>query len=99
MPYDENSFLQGIAVGRSMKGVTVIGGKREESPTVYSRVISPSVNVLALEAVTENSDAGSVGVFSAFFAPTGNNIPKSETVPGTLTISGISASAVVTIDT
>lgn len=26
MPYDENSFLQGIAVGRSMKGVTVIGG-------------------------------------------------------------------------
>lgn len=29
MPYDENSFLQGIAVGKSMKGVSVIdsGGK------------------------------------------------------------------------
>lgn len=98
MPYDENSFLQGIAVGRSMKGVTVIGGKADGSPAVYSGVLSRVLNILALEAAAESAEAGTVGAYSVFIAPTGENITKTETVPGAPAISGITASAVIAID-
>lgn len=98
MPYDENSFLQGLAVGRSMKGVTVIGGKAEGRPAVHSGVLSRVLNVLALEADAESTEAGAVGVYSLFIAPTGENIAKTETVPGAPAISGLTASAVITID-
>ena len=100
MPYDENSFLQGIAVGRSMKGVTVMsgGGDWDGKTKVYSATISPSANILSLGASTENYEAGAAQVYSLFIAPTGENIAKTETVPSAPAISGLTASAVITID-
>ena len=36
MPYDENSFLQGITVGKSMKGLSVIDrGDNDDSFFVF----------------------------------------------------------------
>lgn len=99
MPYDENSFLQGLAVGRSLKGVSVIaggggGGRVRISGSGFGLVM----NIPNLEAALTHDEAGTAEVLSTYIEIIGESIESSQELPGTLGIGGITASAVLTID-
>lgn len=91
MPYDENSFLQGIAVGRSMKGVTVInrggGGNVRVASGVLDAIIPFYSPILALPG----GAAGTVAVSNAFIRLDGETIDAAATLPSSLRMAGIQA--------
>lgn len=92
MPYDENSFLQGIAVGRSMKGVTVInrggGGNVRVASGLLNAISSFYTPILALPGTLD----GTVAVGNAFIRPEGESIIAAASTPASLGMGGIAAS-------
>lgn len=45
--YDENSFIQGVAVGRAMKGVEYDGGSPVEVPDSFDEMVLLSNCIIA----------------------------------------------------
>lgn len=93
MVYDQNSFLQGIAIGRSMKGVEVIAGgggagnvKVQDSTLEYVPIISVGVTV------PETSSIGSLNLRSYISIETQHTRSSSPAVPAGIGLSGITAS-------
>lgn len=100
MPYDENSFLQGIAVGRSMKGVSVLpggkggGGKAD----VVSRDLRTVGSIFDLSRSVPAQDGGTAGVESIYIEVNGQTINTAAAAPSAFGLGGITAAAVITPD-
>ena len=91
MPYDENSFLQGIAVGRSMKGVTVVNQRGGERVQVLSGVLDAIIPFYSPILALPGGAAGTVAVSNAFIRLDGETIAAAATPPSSLSMAGITA--------
>lgn len=100
MPYDENSFLQGIAVGRSMKGVGVIAGGKGGGgkAAVVSRDLRPVGSIFALSRSVPAPDGGSAAGASIYIEVNGQAINTAAPAPSAFGLGGITAAAVITPD-
>lgn len=98
MAYDENSFLQGIAVGRAMKGVTVTSlDQLDHLGTPEMRIVPFSMIVLRADGVP-NMQACSLSVAPLSWDLNGEIIAAAVTVPPALGIQSLGVSAELTLD-
>lgn len=96
MPYDENSFLQGVAVGRSLKGISVASPNGDARIRAVSGVVDAIVPFYSSELALLHDTGGEVAVGSAFFHIDGASIDTSVSTPATLGIGSIVPAAVMT---
>lgn len=90
MPYDEDSFLQGITVGRAMKGVTVLN----PSGRGIFRVISERINLGTIEhysAEVPPGEGGSVSISYMSISISGKEINAAAVVPDQMGITSLTA--------
>lgn len=89
MPYDENSFLQGVAVGRSLKGISVVAPSGEAKVRVASGVMDAIFPFYSPELALLHDTGGDVGVGSAFFHIDGATIDASVSTPAAMGLGSI----------
>ncbi len=95
MPYDENSFLQGVAVGRSLKGISVVAPSGDARIRALSGVVDAIVPFYSPEMELIHDTSGEVAVGSAFFHIDGASIDASVSTPSALGIGSIVPAAVM----
>lgn len=96
MPYDEDSFLQGITVGRAMKGVTVLN----PSGRGTFRVISERINLGSMNyysAEVPPGEGGSVSISYMSISISGKEITVSVgNIPAQMGFTELTAGTVIT---
>lgn len=95
MPYDENSFLQGVAVGRSLKGISVVAPSGDAKIRALSGVVDAIVPFYSPEMELIHDTSGEVAVGSVFFHIDGASIDASVSTPAALGIGSIVPAAVM----
>ena len=95
MPYDENSFLQGVAVGRSLKGMSVVAPSGDARVRAVSGVVDAIVPFYSPELQLLNDTSGTVAVGTAFFHIDGASIDAALSTPAALGIGSIVPAAVM----
>ena len=96
MAYDETSFLNGLALGRAMKGVSMANPNRGDLLRVLSgRLAAVRIIALTPEALT-GGDWGCAAVMASSLEISGQRIRPHVTAPGEAGCGGLSAAAVLT---
>ena len=96
MAYDETSFLNGLALGRAMKGVSMANPNRGDLLRVMSgRLAAARIIALTPEALT-GDDWGSAAVAASSLEINGKRIRPHVTAPGEMGCGGLSAAATLT---
>lgn len=101
MPYDENSFLQGVAVGRSLKGVSVIsggGGEARGKIKVAERDIAAVGIIFVSTEVPSSEGYDSINANGTLYIDTQYSRTSNPVVPAALGFSGIAAADTMTLE-
>lgn len=98
MPYDEKSFLQGLAVGRALKGVTVLTPIGGGTLMITSEYIDEGRIILWEPDEVPNELAEGPVIESVSIRMSGQEIDVSAEAPGTFGYGGITVTDVEVAD-
>lgn len=94
MPYDENSFLQGVAVGRSLKGISVINTGESGIVSIAGSTMQTG-QMVHYYADMPPGDGGTVAITYLSIDIAGERIETVVAVPAQLGLGAILAGAVM----